>query len=137
MTDRAAVIEAMREVIDHELGIDVVELGMVGPISLEAGDAVISMRLTSMSCPFWELFVEQVNSAVGELEGVDRVQVRFDWSEPWTPERMTEPARRQLEAVGLMPPSFRNHGCEQPPREELLQIAVGVLGSPAPPARPS
>jgi metal-sulfur cluster biosynthetic enzyme len=133
MTNEAAVRDAMREVMDPELGINVVDLGMVGPITVADDGVLVNMRLTSMSCPFWELFVEQVYSAVGELEGVDQVRVQFDRTEAWTPELMTASARRQLEAVGLMPPSVRRAGCShsQPPRAELLQIAIGVLGSPA------
>jgi metal-sulfur cluster biosynthetic enzyme len=130
MADQTAVREMLREVIDPELGINVVELGMVGPIEVTHGDVLVNMRLTSMSCPFWELFVEQVKSAVGRLASVEQVRVQFDRTEPWAPELMSEPARRQLETVGLMPPSLRRRGCGQPAREELLQIAVGVLGSP-------
>jgi metal-sulfur cluster biosynthetic enzyme len=137
MADQNAVIEALREVLDPELGINVVELGMVGPIEVADGDVVVNMRLTSMSCPFWELFVEQVRSAVGGVQGVEAVRVQFDRTEPWTPELMSAPARRQLEAVGLMPPSVRRRGCAQPKREELLQIATGVLGSPLRPRRTS
>lgn len=134
MADEAAVRNKLREVIDPELGLDVVELGMVGPIEVRAGDVLINMRLTSMSCPFWELFVEQVRSAVGELDGVDQIAVQFDRTEPWRPELMTDSARGELEAVGLMPPSAARRGC-QPAREELLQIVDGVLGSPFPPRR--
>ncbi len=130
MADQAAVLEAMRDVIDPELGINVVELGMVGAIEITGGDVLINLRLTSMSCPFWDLFAEQVKLAVEPVDGVARVMVQFDRTEPWTPERMSEAARVQLETVGLMPPSFRRRGCAQPGREELLQIAVGVLGSP-------
>jgi metal-sulfur cluster biosynthetic enzyme len=130
MADETAVRDVLREVIDPELGINVVELGMVGPIEVTGGDVVVNMRLTSMSCPFWELFVMQVKSAVGSVEGVEEVRVQFDRTEPWTPDLMSEPARVQLEAVGLMPPSLRRRGCAQPKREELIQIATGVLGSP-------
>jgi metal-sulfur cluster biosynthetic enzyme len=131
LPDQTAVREALREVLDPELGINVVELGMVGPIEVADGEVLVNMRLTSMSCPFWELFVEQVKSAVATVEGVEEIRVQFDRTEPWTPELMSEPARQQLEAVGLMPPSVRRQrGCAQPQKEELLQIAVGVLGSP-------
>lgn len=130
MADETAVRDVLREVIDPELGINVVELGMVGPIEVTGGDVVVNMRLTSMSCPFWELFVMQVKSAVGSVEGVEEVRVQFDRTEPWTPDLMSEPARVQLEAVGLMPPSLRRRRCAQPKREELIQIATGVLGSP-------
>lgn len=135
MTNEAAVHNKLREVIDPELGLDVVELGMVGPIEACDGDVLINMRLTSMSCPFWELFVEQVRSAVGELDGVGQVVVQFDRTEPWRPELMTDSARRQLEAVGLMPPSVARRGCHQPAREELLQIVDAALGSPFPQRR--
>jgi metal-sulfur cluster biosynthetic enzyme len=137
MTDEATVHSKLKEVIDPELGLNVVELGMAGPIEVRGGDVLVSMRLTSMSCPFWELFVEQVKSAVGELDGVEHVRVQFDRTEPWTPGLMTPSARRQLEAVGLMPPPALSRGCRQPGREELLQIVGGVLGSPFPRTRTS
>ena len=132
MVDRATVHNKLREVIDPELGLDVVELGMVGRIEADDGVVLVNMRLTSMSCPFWELFVEQVRSAVGELDGVERVAVQFDRHEPWRPELMTEAARGKLEAVGLMPPPATRGSCHQLGREELLQIVDGVLGSPFP-----
>jgi metal-sulfur cluster biosynthetic enzyme len=102
-----AVTELMTQVIDPELGIDVVSLGMVGEITIEDGHVVVPMRLTSMSCPFWDLFVEQVRAALMTLEGVADVAVTWDRATPWTPELMSESARLQLEAVGLMPPRFR------------------------------
>lgn len=130
MISETAVHEKLREVIDPELGLNVVELGMVGAIEARDGEVLVNMRLTSMSCPFWELFVEQVRSAVGELESAERVVVQFDRAEPWRPELMTDAARAHLEAVGLMPPRVARTGCRQPGREELLQIVNGVLGSP-------
>jgi metal-sulfur cluster biosynthetic enzyme len=137
MIDESAVRNKLSEVIDPELGLNVVELGMVGPIEAAGAEVLVNMRLTSMSCPFWELFVEQVRSAVGELEGVEDVRVQFDRTEPWTPEAMTPSARGRLESVGLMPPSAMRRGCRQPGREELLQIVDGVLGSPLPRPRPA
>lgn len=132
MADETSVHNKLREVIDPELGLDVVELGMVGPIEVRDGEVLVNLRLTSMSCPFWELFAEQVTSAVGELDGVERVAVQFDRSEPWRPESMTESARTQLETVGLMPPRATRRPCQRLGREELLQIVDGVLGSPLP-----
>lgn len=129
MPTEANVCDALREVLDPELGINVVDLGMVGPVALHDDSVVVNMRLTSMSCPFWELFVEQVKEAVGDVDGVGEVTVMFDRSEPWSPELMTDEARRELERVGLMPPTYRPDQ-PQPTRPELLQIASGVLGSP-------
>jgi metal-sulfur cluster biosynthetic enzyme len=92
-------------VIDPELGLDAVSLGMVGAVEIDGGSVLVNLRLTSMSCPFWDLFVDQVEGAVGEIRGVERVEVRFDRSRAWSPELMSETARRELEAVGLLPPS--------------------------------
>lgn len=97
---------ALRQVIDPELGVDAVALGMVGDVEIDGGSVLVNLRLTSMSCPFWDLFVDQIEGAVGEVEGVERVEVRFDRSRAWSPERMSEEARRELEAVGLLPPSI-------------------------------
>jgi metal-sulfur cluster biosynthetic enzyme len=96
---------ALREVIDPELGLDVVSLGMVGDVVVDGGVVAIDLRLTTMSCPFWNLFVDQVEDAVTEVDGVERVEVRFDRHRPWSPDRMTDEARRELESVGLLPPS--------------------------------
>ena len=105
MPSEAHIRAALREVIDPELGLDVVSLGMVGNVEIDHGAVFVDLRLTTMSCPFWSLFVDQVEAALHEVEGVERVEVRFDRSRPWSPERMTPEARRELEAFGLLPPS--------------------------------
>jgi metal-sulfur cluster biosynthetic enzyme len=105
LPSEASVRAALRDVIDPELGLDVVSLGMVGDIEIDRGTATIDLRLTSMSCPFWTLFVDQAEAAVLEVDGIELVDVRFDRKHPWTPERMTEEARRELVAIGMLPPS--------------------------------
>jgi metal-sulfur cluster biosynthetic enzyme len=131
MLNQADIRNALRGVIDPELGIDVIELGMVGAVEiLDGAEVLVNMRLTSMSCPFWELFTDQVRSAVGELEGVGRVVVQFDRTQAWSPDRMTPGARNQLEAIGLMPPAAARQQCAHTDRGQLLQIAEGVLGAP-------
>lgn len=125
------VMEALRQVIDPELAIDVVELGMVGDIEIDSGAVLVNMRLTSMSCPFWDLFVEQVKGAVADVDGVQDVAVRFDRRVPWSPELMTDAARAELEAVGLMPPSMRP-GAAPVDRVSLIRFVDGVLSAPRP-----
>ena len=122
------VRDALRNVIDPELAINVVELGMVGEIEEDEGRVLVLMRLTSMSCPFWDLFVDQVEAAVGAVAGVREVAVRFDRRHPWTPDLMSAAARAHLEAVGLMPPSVRRPASVG--RGELLQLVEGVLSAP-------
>jgi len=105
LPSEARIQEALRDVIDPELGLDVVSLGMVGAVEVESGAVSVDLRLTTMSCPFWDLFVDQVRAALLEVDGVAHVEVRFDRHRPWSPERMTPEARRELESVGLLPPS--------------------------------
>jgi metal-sulfur cluster biosynthetic enzyme len=125
----AQVMERLRDVIDPELAINVVELGMVGDIEVEDSAVLVNMRLTSMSCPFWDLFVDQVKAAVGALDGVHDVTVRFDRRQPWSPDLMSAAARTQLEAIGLMPPSMQEAATGSAGRTKLIQLVDGVLSS--------
>ena len=126
MVDQEAVLDAMRNVIDPELGIDVVELGMVGDIEIDGGDVIVSLHLTSMSCPFWDLFVDQVRTALSVVDGVEEASVRWDRRVAWSPELLSESARSQLEAVGLMPPRVQSKPAD---RGALLQLVNGVLSA--------
>jgi metal-sulfur cluster biosynthetic enzyme len=128
MPEQTTVMEAMRHVIDPELGIDVVELGMVGAIEIDGDAVLVHMRLTSMSCPFTELFVEQVRGAVCDLAGARNVSVRFD--EPWSPDLMSDAARTELQKTGLFPLSMRQPKEGSPQHTQLLQLMTGVLSAP-------
>jgi metal-sulfur cluster biosynthetic enzyme len=105
LPSEAQIRAALHEVIDPELGLDVVSLGMVGDIAVDGSFVSVDLRLTTMSCPFWSLFVDQVEAALLEVAGVEEVEVEFDRSRPWSPDRMTPEARRELESYGLLPPS--------------------------------
>jgi metal-sulfur cluster biosynthetic enzyme len=128
--DQAMVMGAMRDVIDPELGIDAVELGMVGDIEIDGASVLVNMRLTSMSCPFWDLFAEQVRLAVGDVEGVSDVRVQFDRRVPWSPDLMTDAARRQLQANGLFPLAMGQPREGTREHTELLQLMRGILAAP-------
>jgi len=70
---------ALKQVIDPELGIDIVDLGMVRGIEQEGDKATVAIVLTTMSCPFWDLFVDQIQTAViGVVDGVKEVAVKYD-----------------------------------------------------------
>lgn len=99
------VTEALRDVLDPELGLNVVELGMVYDIAIDEdqGEARISMTLTSMSCPLWELFVEQINEVVPKLPRIESSRVEFVHDPPWHPGLMDPAAREHLEVTGLLP----------------------------------
>ena len=96
----ADVEEAMRDVVDPELGINVVDLGLVYGVTIaEDNVAVIDMTLTSAACPLTDVIEEQTNTA---LEGiVEGVRINWVWLPPWGPDKITEDGREQLRALGF------------------------------------
>ena len=90
------VEEALREVIDPELGLDFVELGLIYDIAIDGTSVVVTFSLTSPGCPIGPQVSEQIQEFVGELEGVEDVSSKMVFSPAWTPERMSEDARFAL-----------------------------------------
>jgi metal-sulfur cluster biosynthetic enzyme len=90
----------MRDVIDPELGINVVDLGLVYGVSIEADSTVvIDMTLTSAACPLTDVIEDQSAQA---LEGlVDSFRINWVWMPPWGPEHITQDGRDQLRALGF------------------------------------
>jgi metal-sulfur cluster biosynthetic enzyme len=92
--------EAMRDVVDPELGINVVDLGLVYGIQESDGVAVIDMTLTSAACPLTDVIEDQARAAlVGEF--VDDIKINWVWMPPWGPDKITEDGREQLRALGF------------------------------------
>jgi len=90
------VTEALRQVFDPELGLDIVELGLLYDVQI-VGDAVtVVYSLTSIGCPAGPLLQEQILEATRELPGVETVELQLTWDPPWTPERMSEDAKLLL-----------------------------------------
>jgi metal-sulfur cluster biosynthetic enzyme len=94
------VTEAMKDVVDPELGINVVDLGLVYGVHIdEKSDVVLDMTLTSAACPLTDLIQEQTNMA---LEGmVNDVAINWVWMPPWGPDKITPDGREQLRALGF------------------------------------
>ena len=90
------VNDALREVIDPELGLDFVELGLIYDVSVEGGTVTVTYTLTSPGCPIGPQVAEQIEEFVSELEGVDDVQSTMTFTPPWTPELMSEDAKFAL-----------------------------------------
>jgi metal-sulfur cluster biosynthetic enzyme len=90
------VQEALTNVIDPELGLDFVELGLVYDIEVEEGEVFISFTLTSPGCPIGPQVSEQMEEFVGELDGVTGVYPKMTFTPAWTPERMSEEAKFAL-----------------------------------------
>ncbi|GAA1831325.1 metal-sulfur cluster assembly factor [Pseudonocardia ailaonensis] len=96
--------EAMRDVVDPELGINVVDLGLVYGLKVEDKKAIIDMTLTSAACPLTDVIEEQARSALtGPSNGnlVDEIAINWVWMPPWGPEKITEDGREQLRALGF------------------------------------
>ena len=90
------VEEALTNVIDPELGLDFVELGLVYEIEVDGPDVNITFTLTSPGCPIGPQVSDQMKEFVLELDGVENVQPRMTFNPPWTPDLMSEDAKFAL-----------------------------------------
>ena len=92
--------EALKDVVDPELGINVVDLGLVYGVHLDEGhNCVLDMTLTSAACPLTDVIQDQTNSA---LEGlVNDVAINWVWMPPWGPDKITDDGREMLRALGF------------------------------------
>ncbi len=94
------VREELKQVVDPELFVNVIDLGLVYLVELtESGDKTdvkIEMTMTSPACPAGPQLVSQAKNVIGAIEGVGNVEVKVVMIPPWTPDRMTEEARDQL-----------------------------------------
>jgi len=96
MANADQVEEALTNVIDPELGLDFVELGLIYSIEVEDGHVAVAYTLTSPGCPIGPQVEEQIGEFAGALEGVTSVEATLTFSPPWTPERMSEDAKFAL-----------------------------------------
>ena len=96
MANVEEVTDALRDVIDPELGLDFVELGLIYDVAVEGPTVRVTYTLTSPGCPIGPQVSEQIEEFVGELDGVEEVHPVMTFSPPWTPERMSEDAKFAL-----------------------------------------
>ena len=90
------VEEALTNVIDPELGLDFVELGLVYEIEVDGSEVNITFTLTSPGCPIGPQVSDQMKEFVGELDGVENVHPHMTFNPPWTPDLMSEDAKFAL-----------------------------------------
>jgi len=94
------VLEALRDVVDPELGVNVVDLGLVYGVAVESDrSATIDMTLTSAACPLTDVIEDQTQVALDGL--VPDFRINWVWLPPWGPEKITEDGREQLRALGF------------------------------------
>ena len=94
------VTEAMKDVIDPELGINVVDLGLIYDVSIDNENiATLDMTLTSAACPLQDVIEDQTRSVLQDL--VKDVRINWVWMPPWGPNKITDEGREQLRAIGF------------------------------------
>jgi metal-sulfur cluster biosynthetic enzyme len=94
--DPEEVTEALTNVIDPELGLDFVELGLVYGVEVDGATVRITFTLTTPACPIGPQVSEQMQEFVGELDGVEEVETNMVFTPPWSPDRMSEDAKFAL-----------------------------------------
>jgi len=94
------ITEAMKDVIDPELGINVVDLGLVYEMKVDEGNiAVLDMTLTSAACPLQDVIEDQARQVLADL--TSDVKINWVWMPPWGPNKITDDGREQLRAIGF------------------------------------
>jgi metal-sulfur cluster biosynthetic enzyme len=98
MVDEEEVTEALSNVIDPELGLDFVELGLVYGVEIDGGTGTVTVTftLTTPACPIGPQVSEQMQEFVGEIEGVQEVVTNMVFTPPWSPDKMSEDAKFAL-----------------------------------------
>jgi metal-sulfur cluster biosynthetic enzyme len=97
--EQEEVLEALKDVVDPELGINVVDLGLVYGVDLADEVATLDMTLTSAACPLTDVIEDQAHSALDGL--VKDVKINWVWLPPWGPDKITDEGRDQLRALGF------------------------------------
>jgi metal-sulfur cluster biosynthetic enzyme len=97
----APIVAALRDVIDPDLGINVVDLGFVNRVTVEHDTADLEMTLTSPACPLTKIIEDQIRTAIVDAGLVRSFAVSWVWSPAWTPARVSADGRDQLRAVGF------------------------------------
>jgi metal-sulfur cluster biosynthetic enzyme len=101
MATEDEIRSAMKQVEDPELGVNVVDLGLLYGIAQdENGHVTLDMTLTSMGCPLTEQIMGDAKAALEPLDGVTGVDVNWVWDPPWSPEAMTEEGRFLMKVMG-------------------------------------
>ena len=99
-TSKDDVIEAMKDVVDPELGINVVDLGLVYGVEVdEHSNTVLSMTLTSAACPLTDVIEDQTRAALDGI--VNDFRIDWVWMPPWGPDKITDDGKEMLHALGF------------------------------------
>lgn len=91
------VFAGLKNVYDPEIGVNIVDLGLVYDADIEdQGDVLVTMTLTSLGCPLGPVIMQEVNNALKDLPGIGETDVKLVWSPAWNPDMMSEEAKDEL-----------------------------------------
>jgi metal-sulfur cluster biosynthetic enzyme len=93
MLSQDIIIEKLRECLDPELDVNIVDLGLVYAINVEGSQVSVVMTLTSAACPLDSYFVKDITNKLKKLEGINSVNVEFTFEPPWNPSKMSEESK--------------------------------------------
>jgi metal-sulfur cluster biosynthetic enzyme len=93
MPTKEEVIEALHAVEDPELGMDIVDLGLLYDVEVDGSKVKVIHSLTSMGCPAGPMIQEDIQNVAAAVEGVDEVEIELTWEPPWTPDKMSDDAK--------------------------------------------
>jgi FeS assembly SUF system protein len=96
MVSEEDVMKALSKCYDPEIGISIVDLGLVYGVKVDDGKVHVKMTLTTPGCPMHSFMVQDAKEKVKSLKGVKEVKVDLVWDPPWTPERMSKKAKKKL-----------------------------------------
>ncbi|AJC74336.1 aromatic ring hydroxylating enzyme [Pseudothermotoga hypogea DSM 11164 = NBRC 106472] len=91
------VLEALKQVIDFEIGLDIVNLGLVYDVAIDnENNVTVTMTMTTPACPLAGLILQDAEDKVRQIEGVKDVKINLTFDPPWTPDRMSEEIRKKF-----------------------------------------
>ena len=96
MVNKEDVMKVLRQCYDPEIGISLVDLGLIYDVKVDGDKVHIKMTLTTPGCPMHSHMTQDVENKVKNMKGVKDVKVELVWDPPWTPERMTKEVRKKL-----------------------------------------
>ena len=96
MVTKSTVLKALKGVMDPELGLSVLDLGLIYGVKINGANVYIKMTLTTPICPLATMIVEDVKGNVSKLKGVKNVKVELVWDPPWSPKKLSPEAKKTL-----------------------------------------
>ena len=96
MPDQETIYGALKQIHDPEVGINIVDMGLIYGLEIEDSKVEVYMTLTSPGCPAGPQILSQIDTKVRELEGVEDVDVNVVWTPPWTPDMLSDEAKDEL-----------------------------------------